>query len=29
MTFSPDDKGDLSEVLINAEGQELKAKRVR
>ena len=29
MTFFPDDKGDVSEVLVNAGGQDLKAKRVR
>jgi CubicO group peptidase (beta-lactamase class C family) len=29
MTFLPDDKGEVSEVVVNANGQEVKAKRVR
>jgi hypothetical protein len=29
MTFFPDDKGDVSEVVVSVDGQELKAKRIR
>ena len=29
MTFFPDDKGEVSEVVVNLKGQDLKAKRIK